>query len=146
MKEEKIELFLSEAMHIAPNFRKNLMPSSLNSALKISHHQLFCLMVICKNEGITMSELATLLGVSNQQLTRIMNELVENEFVIRFTDTTNRRLVKAKISEKGKEQLMAFHTTMNEGMAKAFEVLTEEELDQCLFHIQSLVALLSKVW
>lgn len=146
MKEEKIKIFLGEAMRIAPNFRKNFMPSPACSDLKISHHQIFCLMTIYKNEDITMSELASMLGVSNQQLTRIMNGLVENGLVERFTDTLNRRLVKAKISEKGKTQLKCFHSAMHSDLAKAFEILTEEELDQCIFHIKSLVTIMSKVW
>lgn len=145
MKEEKIKIFLNEAMHFAPNFRKNFMSPAATSEFNISPHQLFCLMVICKNEPISMSELAVAIGVSNQQLTRIMDGLVENELVERFTDPANRRLVKARISEKGKLRLKAFQASRQMDMIKDFEVLSEEELDECILHIKALVKILSKL-
>lgn len=145
MKEEKIKIFLSEAMNFAPTFRKNFMSPAATAEFNISAHQLFCLMVICKNEPISMSELAVAIGVSNQQLTRIMDGLVENELVERFTDTANRRLVKARISEKGKLHLKAFQASRQMDMIKDFEVLSEEELDECILHIKALVKILSKL-
>ena len=43
-----------------------------------------------------MGEIADKLGVSNQQITRIMDGLVDLRLVERFVDPTNRRLVQTK--------------------------------------------------
>lgn len=145
MKEEKIRLLIREMMSLAPGYRKNFMQNSQDSEFKLSPHQVFCLAIILRDEEISMGELAEKLGVSNQQLTRIVDTLVDRNCVERFTDPKNRRVVKAKVNEEGKNIFMQFAEEKRKLTQKALEVLTEEELDSCLFHIRALSNILLKI-
>lgn len=147
MKEEKIKRLISEAMNFAPQFRKSFANNQFvsDAGLKISPHQFFCLTIIYKYGQLSMSGLAEHLGVSNQQITRIVDYLVQNNFVERFTDPQNRRLVQAKISESGKEMLFKFEEEKRFKMMQALDVLTEKDIDECIFHVQAIKAVLSKI-
>lgn len=144
MKDEKIKIFIQEAMKFAPDFRKNFITPQVTSGLKLSPHQFFCLINIFKSGNLTMSELAIKLGVSNQQITRIMDGLVKNDLVVRYADTTNRRVVMTKISPQGMKVLEDFQLEMQKNVARSLETLTTEEVDQCITHLRELNAILSK--
>jgi len=145
MKSEKIKIFIREVMLFAPDVRKNFMNFPVCAGFKLSPHQFFCLINIYKSGPLSMSGLAQKLGVSNQQLTRIIDSLVENDLVIRFTDPLNRRIVLTKISENGKEILMKVEGSIQKSIAQGLEILTEEEIDACLTHVRALKTILSKV-
>lgn len=146
MKDEKITIFIREAMQVAPNFRRSFMNPPECIGLKLSPHQMFCLMIIYKSGPLSMSELAIKLGVSNQQLTRIVDSLVNNNLVERYNDLINRRVVNAQISNNGKKLLFIFETAMHKEITKTLEVLTEEEIDICIMHLRALGNILSKVF
>lgn len=69
--------------------------------IPISMTQLTCLKIIADNERLTMSELADDLCMSNQQLTKVVDALVELELAERIYDDKNRRKIYAKTTEKG---------------------------------------------
>jgi len=143
-KQEKIDVFAREAMKLAPNFRKNFTTPPVSLKTKLSPHQFFCLMHIYKHGPISMGDLAIKLGVSNQQLTRIMDGLVKQKMVERFQFQTNRRMIQTRISEEGKAALREIHLSIQENTRQALQVLSEEELDQCIFHIRALATILAK--
>ena len=109
-KQAKIKIFIRELMQFAPSFRKNFTtpPVTILKA-KLSPHQFFCLINIYKHGPISMDDLALKLGVSNQQLTRIVDGLVEQKMTRRIQDKTNRRIIQAEISEIGKTTLQDMH-------------------------------------
>jgi len=144
-KQEKIKIFIREMMQFAPSFRKNFTTPPLSMKTKLSPHQLFCLINIYKHGPISMGDLALKLGVSNQQLTRIVDGLVEQKMTKRIQDKTNRRVVQAEISEIGKKTLQDMHLAIQESTAKALEVLGEEELDELNVHMKALSHILAKV-
>jgi len=146
MKQEKIKVLIQEAMAFAPGFRKNLlepcMPSGVN--FKVSRHQLFGLSILAASERISMSGLALKLGVSNQQLTRIMDGLVESGLAVRFTAENDRRSVQTVISDEGRKVLAELESYREEALLKLFESLTEAEIDGAAGHLRALNALLAK--
>lgn len=147
MKEEKINLLITEALDFVPKFRKDFVKSQppQTEGLRLSPHQFFCLNLIDKCGQTSMSELSKKMGVSNQQITRIVDYLVQNNYAERFTDPLNRRLVQAKISETGKVMLFKFKEAQKLKMAQSLTVLTEKEIDDCITHMQALKIILSKV-
>ena len=56
----------------------------------------------------TMSQIATWTKVPKQQMTKMVNRLVEQEFVTRFDDPTDRRIVKIQITDKANEYIDHF--------------------------------------
>ncbi len=144
MKRDKIKILIGELMQIAPEFRKSFSHNQFNSNLRISHHQLYTLIIINKHEELSMSELAEKLGVSNQQITRIMDGLVTNELVERYVDPNNRRIVQTKMTLKGKEMIAEIEVSMNESMVNVLSVLSNEEIEESIVHIKALKKILEK--
>lgn len=146
MKEEKINLLIAEALDFGPQFHKDFVRNKpLPEGLRLSPHQFFCLNLIDKCGQASMSELSKKMGVSNQQITRIVDFLVKNNYVERFPDQSNRRLVQANISEEGKAILLKFREEQKLNMTRMLNSLTEKEISDCIMHIRALKTILSKI-
>lgn len=144
-KADKIRTLIAEAMQIAPDLRKGFSHNHMSSDKKISHHQLYTLILIKKHETLSMGELADKLGVSNQQLTRIMDGLVSLGLVKRYVDPVNRRLVLTEMNSKGNEMILEIETAMKDQMISVLSVLSEEEIDESVMHLKALKRILGKV-
>ncbi len=57
---------------------------------------------------MVMSELAPYVQMQKQQMTKIVNRLVELEFIKRIYDTTDRRMIKLQITDKALEYIDYF--------------------------------------
>ncbi len=144
MKEEKICQIAKLIYKTVPQLRKDYIAPAREADDKIPKHALFCLFILQSQGTLSMRDLASRLGVSSQQLTRIVGDLETNGFVARATDGSNRRLVNVHLTKQG-EQIAAFHAerAMN-NIKKKFGVLTEEELDAFLYHMRELIRLTQK--
>ncbi len=83
----------------------------------------------------TMSELAAVLGITKQQLTKIVNDLEEHRLVERIHNSQNRRLVYLKLSGEGIDTLQQLKILMLNCTAQGLSNFSEEELtelDNCL--------------
>lgn len=69
----------------------------------ISLEMYYCIKTIqWYGEPLTMSELARYTMSSKQQMTKVVNRLVEQELVERLYDPANRRIIKIDITEKAR--------------------------------------------
>lgn len=144
MREEKAKQLAKLIFTAMPAMRRDtLAPARLYEG-HIPHHALFCLFRLHKYRRSSMGELAQWLGVSNQQLTRIVNGLVEHGLAVRVQDENNRRLVLVEITPKGAEEAQKFMEIGFRHVASHFDGLTEEELDACIFHLSELMKILGK--
>ena len=82
------------------------------------------------------------MGVSSQQMTRVVNDLENLGCAKRYIDENNRRHVLVKITEEGERTLDAQFKAAYDYMAHKFEIFSDEELDECLCHL----AALTKYW
>lgn len=98
--------------------------------IPISMTQLTCLYIIYQNDSLTMSELASDLNMSNQQLTKVVDALEGFEMVERVCDPSNRRKFYAKITEKGKETLSALKTEIDRKLSFALRKKSSDEIDK----------------
>ncbi len=106
----------------------------------ITMTQLTCLSIIDKQEKQTMTDLAVELQMSNQQLTKVVDALVDFEMVERFYDDENRRRVFAKITPKGKQTLESLHNELERKLGRLMCKFSDDEMDklyECLAHIAS---------
>ena len=58
-----------------------------------------------KGEPLTMTEFAKELGITKQQLTKLVNDLEEKQYVVRSHNKENRRQVYIEITERGVQHL-----------------------------------------
>jgi DNA-binding MarR family transcriptional regulator len=83
--------------------------------------QIHSLVYIREHEGITMKEFAQYLKVTSPSATSFVNRLVKLGWVERFTDDTNRKLVRLRISKKGEGMIL---TKMKERTAALHQVVS----------------------
>ena len=57
---------------------------------------------------MTMSELAATTGMTKQQMTKIVNRLIEHNFVERVSDPDDRRIIRLKIKDKAESYINRF--------------------------------------
>ena len=98
--------------------------------IPISLTQLTCIYIIDQHDGLSMSELADDLCMSNQQLTKIVDALVELDLVERACDPCNRRKFFAKPTEKGKKLLASLKTEVDRKLSYALRKKSQGDIDR----------------
>ena len=98
--------------------------------IPISMTQLTCIYIIDRHDGLSMSELADDLCMSNQQLTKIVDALVELQLVERVCDPANRRKFFAKSTEKGKTMLANLKTEVERKLGYVLHKKSPDEIDK----------------
>lgn len=148
-KERKINELINILINIRPEFQrsvgKNRLCEALKSNIKLATNQQTCMNIIHNNEGISMSCLASKLGVSNQQITRIVTDLEEYNFVERKKDQNNRRMILVYETENGKKYYQDLFDAMNNTAKKIFNEIDEDILDQILFHLKEIMKILGQI-
>lgn len=83
--------------------------------------------------------------IKKQNMTYIINNLEKKEFIKRFADINDRRLVKIKITNEGKEFLNQWQKNALVEMKNNLSTLRNDDLELLLNSIQSIKIVLSKL-
>ncbi len=84
--------------------------------------QCYAITEIGRVEEISLNELADLLNLDNSTMSRTINNLVEQQLVIREIDAQDRRYVKMKLTEKGQ----GIYKTIEKNMDKYYMSLMKD--------------------
>ena len=145
-RKEKIAQFAKMMFSTAPEFRKSYArPPLLEKGCRIPHHGMFSLVILKKEGKTSMTALAEKLGVSSQQMTRIVSELVDAGLAERSQDETNRRLICISLTPKGRAELSRFFEIGLQHIEAHLSPLSDEELDALLYHMTEVVRLTQKL-
>lgn len=112
-----------------PSVRKTFRNLVTIKGIPISMTQLTCLNIIAKNDRLTMSELADSLNMSNQQLTKVVDGLVEFKMVNRVFDEKNRRKIYAEATELGKQTLIKLRKEIDLKLGRWLHKISDDEVD-----------------
>ncbi|MGD0818821.1 MAG: MarR family transcriptional regulator [Methanomassiliicoccales archaeon] len=87
-------------------------------------------LVVVKREGpISMSSIAQALSYSKQNLTKIVNQLVNEGYVDRIPDPSDRRVLNIKLTEKGRSFMAERRERMKNKLMEDLSHLNDEELE-----------------
>lgn len=116
MKENDVDNVSKELAHLIPNISAKLSPFAhqargLNSSLLIR-----ILDLLRQKEILTMKEIANEMKISKQQLTPLINKLIQMDLAIRESDDADRRIVRIKITSKGLTILETFQNDIAENI------------------------------
>lgn len=89
--------------------------------------QIMILNLLEMNEQINMSALANQLAISKEQASRVITYLVENGYVERAHDRSNRRVVNVSLTDRGRELVNAFREAYDDSLLASLDKLDEEE-------------------
>ena len=81
-------------------------------------------------ETMTMSELAAATGMTKQQMTKIVNRLIEHSFVERVSDPDDRRIIRLKITKEALNYIDGFLDKDAAYFKEFFDDLSENDRDE----------------
>lgn len=96
-------------------------------------------------DAATMTEFGKYTRMPKQQVTKMVNRLVERNFVERIYDPTNRRIIRIRLTETGEEYIDHFLTENAGCFRNLLEQLTPEECGQFEEAIKTLYEILSRL-
>lgn len=113
-----------------PKLRKTYRNLVSIKDIPLSMTQLTCLYIVHHSNGLSMSELASDLNMSNQQLTKVVDALVEFGMVERVCDENNRRKFCTNITEKGEELMQSLKAEVDKKLSYVLSKKSDDEIDK----------------
>lgn len=97
---------------------------------RLSKLQYFALMLLNRKGPLMMSELASIMQVSKQQLTPLVDRLMAQSLVERYPDPQDRRVIRIGCSQAGKDIMDEMKKQNREALATKLSVLPDHELQE----------------
>jgi DNA-binding MarR family transcriptional regulator len=108
--------------------------------LEITMPQFICLKIVEKNDNCMMKELAEKLQLSLGTVTGIIDRLTKNDFVERYRDERDRRVVRVKLTEKGKNILVKATEKRKERFMNLLKEVDEADIKSLLESFRKLLS------
>ncbi len=102
---EKIYTLVKKIIDTEANIRSVIFNNDISSKYSLGKRQLSALIMLKDMGKINMTTLAKSIDVSNQQLTKVVDNLVQRKLVKRSYDKKNRRVVLIEITKEGREYI-----------------------------------------
>lgn len=96
------------------------------------------------NEGITMKDIATFIGVSKQQCTKIVDELDKAKCVTRELNVNNRREILVKLTDQGIINLKSAEKMRVKNITQKYAHLSDQELEIIYHHLHEISSIVNK--
>ncbi len=97
-----------------------------------------------KDEQITMTQFAEIMGITKQQLTKLVNDLENQGYVNRLHNEENRRQVYIEITEQGTEVLEKMLGEIIHEIIKSLDVFDDEDKKKIVESSSTLLELFKK--
>lgn len=120
-------------------------PAELITRNHLSPLQMHAISILHKEGNVTMTELAERLKISKQQLTSIVNKLIDSGMVVRKADEQDRRLVRLEITDTGRGSFHALHAELKRNFAEKLSQLSDAELDELGQLLTRILEILKKI-
>jgi DNA-binding MarR family transcriptional regulator len=102
------------------------------SCCSVTVGQCHAIVEIGRIGSISLTELSDLVGVDKSTMSRTINNLVDDNLVIRDTDDDNRRYVNIQLTDAGRAIFYNIEKTMNTYYQGIFDAIPEDKRDQVL--------------
>lgn len=96
----------------------------------LTHAQWIALSVVREHEGVGIKKIAEVLGVSSSAATQLVDELENNDFIIRKTNPDDKRVLCVSLSHKAQKELKRMTQVKIAAFSDFFAVLSDEEFAQ----------------
>lgn len=106
-----------------------MQPMSKN---RITHSQIFVLAIIEQHHNIGLKEISKMLNISSSAATQLVEGLVENGYVVRKSDSKDRRALQLNLSVIGRKHIAELKNKRIKIIATLFDSLSDEELETYL--------------
>lgn len=110
----------------------------------VSLEMYYCIRTLRWRGALTMSELAHLVKMPKQQMTKMVNRLVEQDFAKRIYDSSDRRIIKIELTDNAMKYIDQFLAHDAECFQKLLEEMSEAERSDFMQAISTLMRILYK--
>ena len=137
MNQQQLITTLYEAL---AGFKRVMMRSrdQLLGELQLTRTQIEVLMLLGETDNQTIGDLAGRLAVTHSASTQTVETLVKRDLVERSADTTDRRVVRTKLSATGRKLVAKLHKSRMQRMTEVFTGLTDDELKMMILVLERL--------
>lgn len=111
----------------------------------VTNTQLRVLFILNRSGKITMSELARRLDISKQQVTSVIDGLVQIGYVERIFTQEDRRKIEIEIAPKALEFIQQMKQKMGAVCSRYYEQLTQEETEVLWKDVKEVEGLIHKM-
>lgn len=127
---EKLEtiLFYSIDRSIR-SYRQFAQKQIKEAGFKITIDQWLIIKCILENPTISQNRIGELVFKDNASVTRMIELLVQSNYLIRTSDKKDRRRFKLEVTELGIKTINSVQLIVNKNRTKALEGLTNDEID-----------------
>lgn len=129
MDKEREDL-LQELIERMISIMRKVRHDSVPSGPVLSPPQVHLLFSIAekKEDGVSVSELADMTGVTPGAITQFVNGLVERDLVVRENDPDDRRVVRLTLTRTARNQFEKLRREYLESATRTFDVLSIEDI------------------
>jgi DNA-binding MarR family transcriptional regulator len=100
--------------------------------------QCHAIVEIGRGNQLSLNELAELLGLDKSTMSRTINNLVEDDLVIREIHPEDRRYITIELTDKGKEVFKTIENSMELYYQSIFKSIPEDKREQVIESLQLL--------
>jgi len=125
--------------------RKLIRTAMINIDLDISPVHFGIMRQLRETGTLHVAEIGERLQLARPQMTHLIDKLAGLGLVERHTDTTDRRMIKIVLTDKGKTTLEAHDSHIRKAMRDTLSCFTDKELDDLSDSLRKLRDLLSKL-
>lgn len=142
--DKQIDL-LKRFIRLNSEMRKVIFNPEVNAQFAIGRKQLSTLTALNDNGQLNMTNLAKEVGVSNQQLTKIVDVLVQRDLVQRGYNPNNRRVVLVQLTEKGTDYVEKMTDTIIESIKGRGVTFNQKKLAEIETHLSYLESFIEEL-
>lgn len=119
---------IANLLCIVPRINKTfLRPLEQKALSNLSPTQAQAVRILESHDLLSMTHLSNEMDISKQQLTKVVNTLVEKGYVERVEDKTNRRLVLIRLTMYGRSQIKKSTQQVVDTLRPRFDQFSDEE-------------------
>lgn len=106
--------------------------------------QCYVLLEISKAAALTMGELSEKMNLNISTMTRVLDNLVRDKYVLRDRDESDRRVVVLSLTDKGREAVEVLNKSVNEYYRKIIQNIPEGQFDAIFKSVGTLLEAFEK--
>lgn len=142
---DKQRQIMNRIIQLSTSVRRAVFTPDISSRFPIGRKQLSALTSLSELGMMNMTQLSRQIDVSNQQLTKIVDVLVNKGMVERKYDPNNRRVVLVDLSESGRSYIDDMTSAIMESLKKRGVSITKTQIKELDTHLSYIETFLSDI-
>ncbi len=142
MDQKDLNKYIADFERLMPLFHRNIvrLDHCCVEEMALTPHQFMVLKTIADTNDCIMSDLSNKLGVTMGNMTGLVDRLIKEGHVTREHDSDDRRVVKVKLTSKGKDIAAKVGKIKKALLQDILKKLTEKEIEIMIKLIEKIVS------